>query len=158
MKYNKAKIMKRAWELKKITNDIFSLCLKAAWAEAKNTEEVLEISLDGFTGTDKQKKYAEDLIADVISTVQSNPAGYHAIKGGVICYTDQKVADSIKAAYISIKFAVSTKKTYGDVIDLLKNTSILTLADSLRSMARRNNETVFYIANRTIDNAKKSNG
>ena len=35
MKYNLSKIMKRAWELKKVTDDIFSVCLKKSWAEAK---------------------------------------------------------------------------------------------------------------------------
>lgn len=155
MKYNKSMIMKRAWELKKITNDIFGLCLKTAWAEAKNAEEVLEICLDGFKGTEKQKKYAEDLVADVVSTVELNTAGYHT-ENGMVRYVDPKNADAIKAAYISVKFAVSTKNTYGDVIGLLKNTSILTLADNLRSMARKSGETVFDIANKTINNVKKT--
>lgn len=35
--YNVSEIMKRAWEIKKENNDnIFSLCLKMAWEEAKN--------------------------------------------------------------------------------------------------------------------------
>lgn len=36
MKYNKSEIMKKAWELNKTTNHTFSICLKKAWAEAKN--------------------------------------------------------------------------------------------------------------------------
>lgn len=35
-KYNKSAIMRRAWELKRTTNDTFSVCLKKAWAEAKS--------------------------------------------------------------------------------------------------------------------------
>lgn len=38
---NKAKIMKRAWEIKKEdSRNLFSLCLKMAWAEAKEEENV----------------------------------------------------------------------------------------------------------------------
>ena len=36
MKYNMKEIMTRAWEIKKENNkNIFTLCLKMAWAEAK---------------------------------------------------------------------------------------------------------------------------
>lgn len=36
MKYNRAEIMKRAWEIKKEDpRNIWSLCLQMAWAEAK---------------------------------------------------------------------------------------------------------------------------
>lgn len=35
MKYNLSKIMKRAWEIKRTTTNIFSICLKKSWAEAK---------------------------------------------------------------------------------------------------------------------------
>ncbi len=41
MKYNKSEIMKRAWELKKANkNNIFRLCLKMAWEEAKTKSEL----------------------------------------------------------------------------------------------------------------------
>lgn len=33
--YDKSKIMKRAWELKRTTDNTFSICLKKSWAEAK---------------------------------------------------------------------------------------------------------------------------
>lgn len=45
MKYNKQEIMKRAWELKKTTDNTFSVCLKRSWAEAKRTEEKSEKAL-----------------------------------------------------------------------------------------------------------------
>lgn len=45
MKYNKQEIMKRAWELKKTTDNTFSVCLKKSWAEAKRTEEKSEKAL-----------------------------------------------------------------------------------------------------------------
>lgn len=38
MKYNRSSIMKRAWDIKKLNKDnIFGLCLKMAWEEAKIT-------------------------------------------------------------------------------------------------------------------------
>ena len=36
MKYNRSKIMRRAWEIKRSENVSISEALKAAWAEAKN--------------------------------------------------------------------------------------------------------------------------
>ena len=38
MKYNKSKIMKKAWELRKENGIAMSEALKLAWAEAKGTQ------------------------------------------------------------------------------------------------------------------------
>lgn len=41
-KYNLSAIMKRAWEIKKEnTANIFGICLKMAWAEAKEEKEIV---------------------------------------------------------------------------------------------------------------------
>ena len=57
MKYDLRKIMKRAWEIKKENSkNIFSLCLKMAWEEAKK-----ETSLPKLVGTPKQVAWAEKL-------------------------------------------------------------------------------------------------
>lgn len=57
MKYDLRKIMKRAWELKKEDEkNIFSLCLKMAWTEAKEEQE-----LPKLVGTPKQVAWAEKL-------------------------------------------------------------------------------------------------
>ena len=57
MKYDLRKIMKRAWEIKKENSrNIFSLCLKIAWEEAKE-----ETSLPKLVGTPKQVAWAEKL-------------------------------------------------------------------------------------------------
>ena len=57
MKYDLRKIMKRAWEIKKENSrNIFSLCLKAAWKEAKE-----ENKLPKLIGTPKQVAWAEKL-------------------------------------------------------------------------------------------------
>lgn len=57
MKYDLRKIMKRAWEIKKENSkNIFSLCLKIAWEEAKK-----ETSLPKLVGTPKQVAWAEKL-------------------------------------------------------------------------------------------------
>lgn len=41
MKYNLSEIMKRAWTIKRENkNNIFSLCLKMAWGEAKSKPEM----------------------------------------------------------------------------------------------------------------------
>ena len=57
MKYDLKKIMKRAWEIKKENSrNIFSLCLKMAWEEAKE-----EIKLPKLIGTPRQVAWAEKL-------------------------------------------------------------------------------------------------
>lgn len=75
MKYNKAQIMKRAWEIKKEDDSyIFGLCLKMAWNEArgegtmtqreKDEKEAMEIA-SGYCGHVKLhetrwQKYGKD--------------------------------------------------------------------------------------------------
>lgn len=57
MKYDLRKIMSRAWEIKKENSrNIFSLCLKIAWEEAKE-----ENKLPKLIGTPKQVAWAEKL-------------------------------------------------------------------------------------------------
>lgn len=57
MKYDLKKIMSRAWEIKKENSrNIFSLCLKIAWEEAKE-----ENKLPKLIGTPKQVAWAEKL-------------------------------------------------------------------------------------------------
>lgn len=56
-KYNLHRIMRRAWQIKKENErNIFSLCLKIAWAEAKEEQE-----LPKLVGTPKQVAWAEKL-------------------------------------------------------------------------------------------------
>ena len=71
MKYNMSKIMRRAWEIKRLDSEyIFGLCLRMAWAEAKEAAkvEMLEARFSRWTKTGYDgKKYdriyfnAEDL-------------------------------------------------------------------------------------------------
>lgn len=56
-KYNLHRIMRRAWQIKKENErNIFSICLKMAWAEAKEEQE-----LPKLVGTPKQVAWAEKL-------------------------------------------------------------------------------------------------
>lgn len=56
-KYNLHKIMKRAWQIKRQDEkNIFSICLKIAWTEAKEEQE-----LPKLVGTPKQVAWAEKL-------------------------------------------------------------------------------------------------
>lgn len=56
-KYDSHRIMRRAWQIKKENErNIFSLCLKIAWAEAKEEQE-----LPKLVGTPKQVAWAEKL-------------------------------------------------------------------------------------------------
>lgn len=56
-KYDLHRIMKRAWQIKRQDEkNIFSLCLKMAWTEAKEEQE-----LPKLVGTPKQVAWAEKL-------------------------------------------------------------------------------------------------
>lgn len=63
-KYNLSKIMKRAWELVKNFGATISKGLKKAWQEAKRT----------LKGTEKQIKWAEDIIREARATIKNNIA------------------------------------------------------------------------------------
>lgn len=56
-KYDLHRIMRRAWQIKKENErNIFSICLKMAWAEAKEEQE-----LPKLVGTPKQVAWAKKL-------------------------------------------------------------------------------------------------
>lgn len=60
-KYNLTKIMKRAWEIKKENNEnLFAMCLKLAWEEAKMEEkQIIKVNeLPKLVGTEKQVAWA----------------------------------------------------------------------------------------------------
>ena len=58
-KYNLSAIMKRAWEIKKENErNIFSLCLKMAWEEAKEVKNEVATEL---IGSEKQINWARDI-------------------------------------------------------------------------------------------------
>ena len=146
MKYNKSEIMKRAWELKKANkNNIFRLCLKMAWAEAKTKPEDInyifpEISLSGKTGTEKQRVYAESLLKAARQTaILNGVAGYHDTdKPGIQQYIPQDDADSFVGAYRLLKNGVGIRKTYGEVIDLIKDQyTMIRLAENIKNEARK---------------------
>lgn len=66
MKYNKKEIMKKAWEIKKENKkNIFSLCLKMAWAIAKKEAETEE--LPELQGSVKQIVWAKDIREKIIA-------------------------------------------------------------------------------------------
>ena len=57
--------MKRAWELKKKdTKNIFSLCLKMAWAEAKSQKKEM-------SGSPKQVKWARDIQKKMLAEIEA---------------------------------------------------------------------------------------
>nr|DAF09711.1 MAG TPA: hypothetical protein [Caudoviricetes sp.] len=68
-KYNLSAIMKRAWELVKKLDTTISAGLKKAWKEAKKT----------LKGTEKQIKWAEDIIREARETIKNNIANIDKI-------------------------------------------------------------------------------
>lgn len=83
-KYNLTKIMKRAWEIKKENNEnLFAMCLKLAWEEAKmSNEKTIEEMIDAMTtqGTPKQDKYAKDLLKLAYQKLIENAGRYFNLK------------------------------------------------------------------------------
>lgn len=86
-KYNLSSIMKRAWEIKREnTKNIFSLCLKMAWAEAKeekivNIEEYLveKKGLKVWEKGDKKRVYIDDLNLVGIERYTPNPKSFRKV-------------------------------------------------------------------------------
>ena len=80
MKYNLSKIMKRAWEIKKMDKrNIFGLCLKIVWAEHKTEkirfdfDEKTEVSLN-IKGSEKQIKWGQDICNKAMTYLNDNIA------------------------------------------------------------------------------------
>lgn len=110
MKYNMKEIMTRAWEIKREnTENMFSLCLKMAWAEAKasklektryiaNTPEnrdktdmyvvsadprnLIVIRHNITTGTEKQITYARSILQKVCNKV-CHEVDWKIVKGEI---------------------------------------------------------------------------
>lgn len=88
MKFNLRGIMLRAWNIKKQDkNNYFPLCLKMAWAEAKNQN----IELPELIGSPKQIKWAEDIRREYIKFFETalegkapfRPMNIMAAAGGI---------------------------------------------------------------------------
>lgn len=130
-KYDLSKIMKRAWEIRRKTTARFSYALKQAWGEAKMEAKVYPVySLDGKTGTAEEKKQAEDLAKKFCQTFkESSVPDTIEEDEKFICHANDKWESSyIDLAYRFIEAAISIRKTYNEVISLLRynNASVVT--------------------------------
>lgn len=130
-KYNLSAIMKRAWEIRRKTTARFSYALKQAWGEAKMEAKVYPVySLDGKIGTAEEKKQAEDLVKSFCQTFKESSVPDTIEESEKFdCHLHDKWESSyIDLAYRFIKAAISIRKTYGEVISLLRynNASVVT--------------------------------
>lgn len=104
MKYDIRKIMKRAWEIKKQDmRNIFSLCLKMAWEEAKSRK--------ALKGTEKQIKYAEDLQKKMMDYLDERVAHLEKVNSHRSTETSKagfEAAKKVRADYEAF-FANATK-------------------------------------------------
>lgn len=123
-------------------------------AKGSNFEK---ISLDGKTGTEKQRAYAENLLELARLTAKMNGiAGYSPIEGSSMrTYTSQEDADSIKATYKFLKEAINQRKTYGQVIDFMKSNDLMSLQKTLKGEAAKNKQTVPQFVDEFLKKAKK---
>lgn len=137
-KYNLSAIMNRAWEIRRKTTASFSYALKQAWGEAKMEVKVYPAySLDGKIGTAEEKKQAEDLVKKFCQTFKES-----AVPDTIeedekfICHTNDKWESSyIDLAYRFIEAAISIRKTYGEVISLLRYNNASVVARTLVTAA-----------------------
>ena len=91
----------------------------------KNNNTFQSISLDGMTGTDKQKSYAQDLLDAMKQTAELNGiAGFHQLDNSLIRRQVSKDdAEKVQQEYRIMKEIIETQKTYVEVINILKNKS-----------------------------------
>lgn len=103
-----------------------------------------EISLEGKTGTERQKEYAEDLIRAARGTAILNGiAGYHETDKPLIKrYISQEDADSFVGAYRMLKNGIEIRKTYGDIIDLMKSIDMLKFAQKIVDEAKKSGKSI----------------
>lgn len=122
-----------------------------------NADIFPKISLDGKTGTEKQKAYAEDLIKSARNTAILNGiAGEHDTdKPGIKRYISKEQADSFIGAYRMFKNGVEIRKTYGEVIDLAKSTDMLKLAHQIESGAKQSGKSVNEFVSDMFEKRKK---
>lgn len=113
------------------------------------------ISLGGKSGTDKQKQYAENLAESVFLTAKANSTSGMVSDGGRKRYVSKEDADSMKGAYKIIKESVNSRKTYGEVIDLLKNQNITRFASDLGKQAKSRGKSAVALADEMIAAARK---
>lgn len=79
--YNREKIMRRAWQLKKSTykQETFSFCLKASWKEAKNGGGKMEQKeIKKILKYSDYKKHVEDLFLARTPEIKIQKGEYHA--------------------------------------------------------------------------------
>lgn len=95
-------------------------------------------SLEGKTGTEKQKKYAEDLVECFCLTVTKNgtPGYFDQGEHKPVFYVSEEDANDMVATYRFMEKVIESKKTYGDVISLLKYYRPFDLVEKIRGEAR----------------------
>lgn len=123
----------------------------------KNNNTFQSISLDGMTGTDRQKIYAQDLLDAMKQTAELNGiAGFHQQDNSLIRRQVSKDdAEKVQQAYRIMKVIIENQKTYGDVINILKNQSLLSYADTLENQARRSGKSIKKYVDDFIEEARK---
>lgn len=115
------------------------------------------ISLDGMTGTDRQKSYAQDLLEVMRKTAELNGvAGFHQQENSIIKrHVSNDDAEKMQQAYRIMKVIIENQKTYGDVIGILKNQSLLSYADTLQNQAKRSGKSIKKYVDDFIEEVRK---
>lgn len=104
-----------------------------------------------------ESKYAQDLLDSMRNTALANgTAGYHPYKNTTMQrYVSKDFAESMQQAYRVMKVAVDNRKTYGEVIDVLKRQDFLKYAESLRNQAKHKGVSVKKYVDDLMEAAKK---
>lgn len=115
------------------------------------------ISLDGKTGTDRQRQYAQDLLDAMRQTAELNGiAGFHEQEGtNMRRHVSNSDAEKIQQAYRIMKVIIDNQRTYGDVINILRNQSLLSYADLLENQARRSGKSIKQYVDDFIEETRK---
>ncbi len=122
-----------------------------------SNHQFAHISLDGKTGTDKQRKYAQDLLDAMRYVAEHNGvAGFHEQEGSSIRrHVTSSDAEKVQQAYRIMKVIIDNQKTYGDVINILRNQSLLSYADALENQARRSGKSIKKYVDDFIEETRK---
>ena len=114
------------------------------------------MSLDGKTGTEKQKAYAESLAESARMTAKANGiAGIIKESGRMDRYVPKDDAEAVRGAYKMLSFAVSNASTYGQVIDILKTREVLDFSKDVSRAAKMQGKSVDAYVKDSIEETKK---
>lgn len=173
--YDLSMIMKHAHKLRKTQGCSMKMALSYAWEQAKRfaaktvaivnrivEEKIKErnmnkhfIDISHLTGSEKQKKYADDIVDSIEKTVFSNDTQGYFCDGAnpnIKRYVSSTQADAYQAAKMVIRQNIKNMETLGQFISGYQQISkIQEVARNLEALAKKKNKSACICVKEMIE-------